>query len=101
MGYLNIASREIKFSGSGAKLQWGLAVGVVVDKIIGVRDEITEENLLSNIRSELASRELAEVVKDPSKMSAEEKRVVDGLLRGAGTKLTTVDLHRVFEERRG
>ncbi len=98
MGYLNLDAHEVKFAGSGAKLQWGLAIGVVVDKIIGVKEDITEENLLSGIRTELGNRGTTKAVADPSRVSAEEKKAIDGLLTGSGTKLTTHDLHKVFSE---
>ena len=96
MSYLNIPSIDVKLSGAGAKLQWGMAIGIVVDKIVGAKQVVTDDSMLAGIRTQLANHDVRGKVADPSKMSAEQVRVVESILHGAGTKLTTRDLHKVF-----
>jgi hypothetical protein len=98
MSYLKIDPNEIKLAGGGAKLQWGLVVGVAVDKFVAELARMpSDSELISAMKSHLNTPGVIFQVDNPAKLSASQKHVVDSLFKATGTKLTHADLHRVFD----
>jgi hypothetical protein len=98
MSYINIPSSEVKLCGAGARLQWGMVIGVAVDKIVGVKADVTDESMMAGIRAELANHEVRGKVTNPAHITPEAKHIVQKLLHGSGTKLTVDDLDVAFKQ---
>jgi hypothetical protein len=98
MSYLQVDPNEIKLASGGAQLQWGMVIGVAIDQILGATKKplASDAELMTQIEARLSTPGVLKQLQDPSKLSASQKHAIDSILEGAGTKLSTTDLHRVF-----
>jgi len=96
MNYLEIDPREIKLAGAGAKLQWGMVIGIAIDALPKLKQRASGPDLLNEIKSQLAKPNVLQSLSDPSKFNSEHKATLDAQLKGAGSKLSSADLQKVF-----
>ncbi|MDN3626972.1 hypothetical protein [Methylobacterium isbiliense] len=98
MSYLGIDPGAVKLAGAGARLEWGMVIGIAVDKITSGRVQVSsDQQLLDEIRAGLGDSTTRSKISDPSNLNSEAKDALDKMLKGVGTRLTTKDLEKLFK----